>query len=131
MATLTFSGVTLWNDATTGYGTVRAVGTAAGPVYQFDAIARGNGLVAKEVATDPGNVQVACQYILTDGEFSTLEGVIVGARDNVGSLAVPGQPSKNNFRMVSSTVFRGEPVTLDGSFRRLYQIVYTFQRTRT
>jgi hypothetical protein len=131
MATVTFAGSTLWNDATTGFASAAVADTVQGPFYEFERIARGNGLVAKEASSDPGNLQLTLNYTLTESEYTALRTIIVQRRNSIGSLSIPGIPTLNFCVLTSVTIQRSDPVSVAGVVKRFYNAVYTFQRTRS
>ena len=129
MATVSFAGTILWNDATTGFGVVGFNQTPPSIRYGYEDLPRGTGRIAKALGTDPGQSVVVLQYRLTAGEESTLRSALAGVVGGFGALSVRSVNYPNHV-LDSYDVQTGQPIVEGGVDKRLVVVSILFERLR-
>ena len=122
MATVTFSSVTIWNDALTGRGRVLPSVTEPTRVRSYVRPVRSVGLIAKDIGLDAGAVQMTLEYNLTSTQLNTLRSALAGLRGSVGTLTTPPGQSYSNCVLEGITTIRQQPVLPGGGGSIHYRV---------
>lgn len=134
MATVTFAGQTVWNDAATGRGRVRA--RSFGPQRRLvpEALPGNEGIILKDLGKDPGLVYLPLRYWMTPAEMAAVEAVlvIVAGAGVEGTLAIPRGISYAHCVLLSRQWDEGDPLEEDDSGTIAYErrLDLVFQRVR-
>jgi hypothetical protein len=131
MATVTFDGVTLWNDAATGTGRPELSSQVSWPVYQIEYLIRSGGKISKEAGVDPGRFSLAVTFKFTGAEVTAYRNTVNGLIGRVGTLIVPDQPNATNCQLAYAPIEARGPVayfSIDNGIRRNYQWIFIFER---
>lgn len=130
-STVTFAGSQLWSDSSTGRG----------PIWRFRqgklvrwAVIRipGEAKIAKNLGAEPGRLQLALNYWMTDSERASLETTLDGLVGTLGSLVVAsntGTETVTNCILVDRGDARaGVVFTPPSTTARQWQYFLTFEK---
>jgi len=130
MASVTFAGSTLWNDASTGIDRVQAIVQPGRRRWVLRDLPRGQGKVAKNLGKEPSYVIVPLSYVMSSNEYNTLAGVWDGIVSSAGTLAIPPGQSYANVILLDWRSVRGAPLSDAGTIRYQWQIIGVWQQLR-
>lgn len=129
MATVSFAGTTLWNDAQTGFGVVSFNQSPPVVRYGYEDLPRGTGRIAKNLGTNPGQSVLVLQYRLTSGEETTLRNTLAGVVSLFGTLQVR-DINYTNHVLERYDFVTGPPILEGSTTKRLVSVSILFQRLR-
>lgn len=135
MATVSFAGYTIWNDATTGVSAAAHDWDSFSDAQDFSMLPQGNGIVSVVTGLDPGGVSLQLQYVLSDAEEATLQSTLNSLRAQYGTVTYPGG-SRAYCRMVGGAkLIRGETVNVispasRAGIKHRYNLAITFKALR-
>jgi hypothetical protein len=129
MATVTFAGTTIWNDATTGRNRVVAVGLESHQRWDVVPLPR-SGSVGKDLGKEGATFAIEVQYDFTGSEWNSHVSTLASLENRFGTLTFP--PSRS---VPGCIMLFAEPVKTPNTHRRasgtiIYRVHYryTFKR---
>lgn len=129
--TLTLSGVTLWDNATTGLGTVEPSVTPSTPRRTLSPLPRTRTHIVKEHGGIGATIRLVCQYSLNTTQYNSLGITIQTAFGQTGSLVLPDGRSFSNVILLSvSEVSRGYERLNGGAATQRIAIQFEFFQVR-
>jgi len=125
MATVTFAGTTIWNDAATGIGPVNSLVAAKRERRVLEPIPRGNGYISKNTGTEPRLVRVDCAYNLTEAQIDSLQTSLDGLFDKYGTVSVPPSQSFSDCELAEQPQLTRERALMTASGSIVYRVRVT------
>lgn len=132
MATVTFAGTTIWNDAQTGWGALEPMIVEGSTRWAFDPLPQGDGDIAKELGDEPGLVflRLFFSFSANGSELASHRSTMRGLKDSYGSLAWP-RGSVTNLVLLRA-MYREAGAEHDGTnYRQLTVLDLAFRRLRS
>lgn len=130
MATVTFAGSTIWNDATTGVGRIQPVVMGREQRWQFEPLPQSSGVVAKNIGLEAGQAYIALTYSMTNSEANALTVTVENLLQSVGSVVYnPGQ-TITDCVLVRKSLQRGQPNLVGATVRWFWTLTLEFQRLK-
>ncbi len=131
MATVTFGATTIWNDASTGVGSVRAAASGPQERAEYDALPRTNWRIRRGLGKEPQTITVSMEFLLDSTAFNTLISTLSGLVGTNATLAVPPGQSYTYCWFSGYTTERGPAVSVAGSIKYQVTINALFSRAYT
>jgi hypothetical protein len=129
--TLTLSGVTIWDNAATGLGTITPAVTSEAPNRVLSHLPRTRTHLVKEHGGTGAIVRLTAEYSLSPAQYSSLEAIIQTAYLQLGSLVLPdGRTWSNVILLQAQEVSRGYERVNAGGVTQRVAIQYEFFQVR-
>ena len=133
MATLTFGGTTIWNDAGTGKGRPERNITPDKELTSFRVLPGNGALVATNLGTQYGGASFSLQYWLRESESQALETTLQNLKNTTGQVVYTVNSvtewSHSNCKLTDSRLVSTGVQCNDGSNHRIeYVLTIQFQK---
>lgn len=134
MATVTFDGTTIWNDAATGVGRVVVFEQLAFQRKSFNFVPAYGGYITKLLGSEPGRIVLVLDYWLNDSEKESLISTVAGKADDTGTLVyltIDGTRSVNNCTLAAAPDLTRRDIQLrlpSGILKEWNTLVLQFQK---
>jgi hypothetical protein len=128
---LKLSGLTLWDNAVTGVGTITPAVTSEAPYRVLSHLPRTRTHLVKEHGGTGAIVRLTAQYTLSAAEYSSLDVTIQTAYWQLGSLVLPdGRSWSNVILLQAQEIARGYERVNAGTVTQRVAIQYEFFQVR-
>lgn len=133
MATLTFGGTTLWNDATGGLRIEQFTVEHARRRFHLIHLPGDNGVVAHDLGGDPESFMLAVPYILGSTAYNTMLNNWSNRTGTVGTLTLASTETRtwNTVLLLGHDEFRGAVKGVAGGVARGVTVMGLFKRLRS
>jgi len=131
MASVSFGSTTIWNDTTTGVGSVRASVSGPQELAEYDALPRTNWRIRRGLGKEPQTIAVAMEFILDSTAFNSLLSTLSGLVGTMATLSVPPGQSYSYCWFSGYATERGPAVSVGGSIKYYVTVTAQFARAYT
>lgn len=134
MASVTFSGTTVWNDATTGVGRVSVRQSGGTRRWITEELPGGDGGLLKNNGRRTAIITVVCQYFASSSQQTTIKSGWLDLRGSYGSLVTPageGTSTLTNCALLEVDFARSDQVEdMSGNVDDIFVVTAQFQKLR-